>query len=373
MRGSLAEKTSEFMETQLDEARRKLEEQEAKVEAFRIRHSGRLPSQQMTNLQVYQNTQVQLNQLLESVARDEDRKTMLERIYNETLRDPAPVTPAPAAAQTGGDSQSLPTGGSPERRLAAARAMLANLELRLKPEHPDVRRKKREIADLEREVAAAPSTPGGDTASAQTGSLPQDDLRRDRLRQQRAEIEMLGRQIRFKQSEGERLRRELADYRSRLEAVPSLESEETSLTRDLVNLTEAYKLLKTKSEDSKVAANLEVQQIGEQFRVLDMPRLAPKAEAGGRLRSNLMGVGLGLLLGLAIVGLLEFMDTSFRTEADVVNALSLPVVALVPYAPTAADLARARRGRLLFMSSGMAVVTAGAAVFWYMQLWKYIV
>ena len=122
-----------------------------------------------------------------------------------------------------------------------------------------------------------------------------------------------------------------------------------------------------------MAANLEVQQIGEQFRVLDMPRLAPKAEAGGRLRSNLMGVGLGLLLGLAIVGLLEFMDTSFRTEADVVNALSLPVVALVPYAPTAADLARARRGRLLFMSSGMAVVTAGAAVFWYMQLWKYIV
>jgi uncharacterized protein involved in exopolysaccharide biosynthesis len=370
MRGNLAEKTSEFMEAQLDDARRKLEEQEGKLEAFRIRHSGRLPSQQTTNLQVYQTTQLQLNQLLETIARDEDRKAMLERIYNEAVRDPASVAPAPPVGQTGVDSQALPTGGSPERRLAAARAMLANLELRLKPDHPDVRRKKREITDLEREVAASP-TPAGDTAT-QAAPLPQDEVRRDRLRQQRAEIESLGRQIAFKQREADRVRREISDYRARLESVPTLESEEAALTRDLTNLQDAYKALKTKSEDSKVAANLEIQQIGEQFRVLDLPRLSPKAEAGGRLRANMMGIGLGVLLGLALVGFLEFRDTSFRTEADIINALSLPVVALVPYAPTAADHARARRDRILFAGGAAVIVIAGGVVFWYMQLWKFI-
>jgi uncharacterized protein involved in exopolysaccharide biosynthesis len=370
IRGNLAEKTSEFMEAQLDEARRKLVEQEAKVEAFRIRHSGRLPSQQMTNMQVYQNTQIQLNQVEESIARDEDRKTMLERIYNESMRDPIPVAPTAPSGQTSGDSQALPTGGSPERRLATAKAMLAGLELRLKPDHPDVRRKKREIADLEREVAALPpASQGGETPAA---ALPQDEARRDRLRQQRAEIESLGRQIAFKQRDVQRIRAELADYRSRLQSVPSLESEEASLTRDLSNLQDAYKALKTKSEDSKVAANLEQQQIGEQFRVLDQPRLSPRAEAGGRLRMNMMGIALGLFLGLALVGVLEFMDSSFRSEADVVNALALPVVALVPYAPTAADLAREKRGRVVFAGAAAAVVATGGVVFWYMQLWKFI-
>ena len=67
------------------------------------------------------------------------------------------------------------------------------------------------------------------------------------------------------------------------------------------------------------------------------------------------GVVLGLVLGLAIVGFREFRDTSFRTEADVFNVLALPVLAAVPFAPTAADLARDRRQqRAVYMTAAVA-------------------
>ena len=55
--------------------------------------------------------------------------------------------------------------------------------------------------------------------------------------------------------------------------MPGLESEWISLSRDYDTLQESYRGLLQKSEESKVAANLERQQIGEQFRVLDPPRV----------------------------------------------------------------------------------------------------
>src|SRR5262245_53506822 len=53
----LAEGTNQFLEAQLDDARRRLIEQEKKLEAYRKRFSGELPSQLDSNLQAIQNQQ----------------------------------------------------------------------------------------------------------------------------------------------------------------------------------------------------------------------------------------------------------------------------------------------------------------------------
>ena len=42
------------------------------------------------------------------------------------------------------------------------------------------------------------------------------------------------------------------------------------------------------------------------------------------------GLAAGLVLGLALVALLEFRDGSLQTELDVAQVLHLPVVAVVP-------------------------------------------
>jgi polysaccharide chain length determinant protein (PEP-CTERM system associated) len=375
MRGSQANATNQFLERQLAETRTKLEEQERKVEDFRQRYAGRLPTQIQTNLQGVQSTQSTLASTVQNLQRDRDRKFMLERLYNESsaqLNQIAVAAP-PVAGQGGTDPTGLPTQASATQRLAMARAQLEAFELRLKPEHPDIRRQKRIIGDLERQAAAETSQAGtGTSQPAGRVASPEELRRRELLVQQKAELDSLAGQIRFQEAEERRLRAQIADYQTKLDSVPGVESEWTKLDRDYATIQESYKGLLTKSQDAKIAANLEVNQVGEQFKVLDQPQVSDEATTRNRIQINILAAFLGFLIGFAIVAVRELMDTSFRTEGDILNVLALPVLAMVPFAPSAADRARRQRIRLLSSASGAAMLATCAAVFFFLKLWKFL-
>ncbi len=59
-----------------------------------------------------------------------------------------------------------------------------------------------------------------------------------------------------------------------------------ALTRDYDTLQATYRELLSKSENSKMAASLEQRQIGEQFRLLDPPRVPLKPASPNRIRST---------------------------------------------------------------------------------------
>lgn len=373
-RGSQAEQTSAFLEAQLADARARLETQEQKLKTFRERNAGRLPTQTQTNMQGIQNTQLALQATVESLARDRDRKLVLERLYTDASADPPTNAAAPDTSAAGGGRGAppvLPANATPRQKLEAMRGVLAQIETRLSPKHPDVVRTKRVIAELEREVAAGVGEPVSDSGEDRV-LTPEEIRRRDRLREMPAEIESLDRQIAFKEGEERRLRGDVARYQSLLEAVPGTESEWVALTRDYDTLQASYRELLSKSENSKMAANLEQRQIGEQFRILDPPRVPLKPESPNRIRINGLGMVAGLGLGLLLVGFAESRDASMRTQADVLGAIDLPVLVLVPYVSTENDRRRLRRSRwitsaALVMASGMT-----AALFWFLQLWKFI-
>lgn len=376
MREAAADQTSQFLQSQLADAERRLREQDQKLEAFRQRYSGRLPNQLDGNLQALQSTRLELQSLSDSVARDRDRKSVLERLYQGGAQDLENVAVAPpATAGQSADPNALPT-GTAQQRLATARANLAQLELRLKAEHPDVKRAKSQIRDLEQQAAAETRTasvnPGGESTAPRTVS-PEVQNRRERLREQREEINSLGRQIVQKEQQEVSLRARMADYQARIESIPAIESEWNELTRDNNTVQESYKTLLGRSEESKISANLERRQIGEQFRKLDAPRIVDGANGARRIQANAGGIVLGVFVGLLIIAFREFRDSSFRTEADVQNVLSLPVLAAVPFAPTASDLADDRRQQRLLYMSAAAAVTVGGVVAVYLRLWKFIV
>lgn len=367
-RGALAGATNKFLETQLAEARTKLEAQERMLEAFRQRHGQELPTQTQSNMQSLSSTQMQAQSLVESVARDRDRKQMLERLYRDASAEPAAVSPVPAGA--GG---TIVSGATAEQQLASARAVLAGLELRYKPDHPDVARARRQVAELEVKAnQERQSTATGDPSqrSMAVALTPTEQARRERLREMAAEIESLDRQIAFKESEERRVRAEISEYQRRLEAVPGLESEWIKLTRDYDTQQTAYRELLAKSTAAQVAANLEDQDIGERFRIVDAAQVPVNPLPSLRVRYNAGGLVLGLLLGLGIAGLLEVRDQSFRSEADVLEVLSLPVLTTVPYVQTESDKQRVQRRRLtVSLASGLCLAAAGYVV-WTMELWK---
>jgi hypothetical protein len=118
----------------------------------------------------------------------------------------------------------------------------------------------------------------------------------------------------------------------------------------------------TKSEDAKVAADLERRQIGQQFRIIDSARLPEAPTSPNRLRLNLIGASAGLALGLALIALIEYRDSSFRTRDDIVTVLSLPVLAVVPLMITAGERRRAKRRRVMALAATAALAIVAAAV-----------
>src|SRR5439155_22382985 len=139
----LADGTSQFLESQLEDARQRLINHEKKLEGYRGRYAGELPSQLAANLQVIQNAETRVQALDESINRDRDRKLLQERLIADLQTADTSVTVSAA-----------PSAPSAADQLETAIAALGELESRLKPEHPDLIRAKRAIRDLERKVAA---------------------------------------------------------------------------------------------------------------------------------------------------------------------------------------------------------------------------
>lgn len=367
-RGALAGATNRFLESQLSEARVKLETQERLLEAFRERHGKELPTQSQANVQSLSSAQLQAQSLVESAARDRDRKQMLERLYREAANEP-PAAPV-VNIQTGGVTA---VGSSAQQQLDAARGNLTALELRYKPDHPDVARARRQVGELEpkatEEVRAA-ATREPNAAPAVVGNTQSDLARRERLREMAAEVESLDRQLVFKESEERRVRAEVSEYQRRLEAVPGLESEWIKLTRDYDTQQIAYRELLTKSTAAQVAANLEDQDIGERFRIVDPAQVPVHPLPSLRVRYNAGGLAFGLFIGLGIAALLELRDRSFRSDSEVLEVLALPVLASVPRVETLVEMTRRQRRQRMSSLAGAAGVVVAGYVTWTLKLWN---
>jgi polysaccharide chain length determinant protein (PEP-CTERM system associated) len=370
-REKLADTTSEFLKVQAEDAKRQLIEQEKKLEAYRLAHAGELPSQAASNLQGLQSGRVQLQTVVDSINRDRDRQLIKERELADLLApEPAPQ-PAYAAAPGGAAASSSGPGApalAPAEELAQATAQLRVMDGRLTDAHPDVRQLRRRVAQLTAQVEAvrAEEPSPAPAAVAPPPAMTAADLQRDRrIRDTRAELEALNRRILAQQKDQQRLLQETALYQARLEAAPVRESELIELMRDYETLQELYRSLLTKREDSKIAANLERRNVGEQFRVLD-PALVPQRPfSPDRLKLNAVGIFLGLLIGVGIVAALEFMDTTLKSEEDIRTILGLPVIATIPvFAPKVGAGAMGQRIRGRLTGAGAAVLAAGAAIAW---------
>src|SRR5207247_10822329 len=100
-----------------------------------------------SNLQNCRITERTLQSLTVSLSRDSDRKNLLDRVIADATAPDA--EPLPVETVRTGEAPTVPVNASPAKQLEVARAALAALQLRLKPEHPDVIRMKRMINDFE--------------------------------------------------------------------------------------------------------------------------------------------------------------------------------------------------------------------------------
>jgi polysaccharide chain length determinant protein (PEP-CTERM system associated) len=352
-RENLAEGTNRFLDSQLDEARRRLIENERKLEAYRRAHDGELPNQVEANLEGMHNAGMQLQALTEALNRDRDRRLVLERIIADANAAESITAPPPPPGDAG-------SAGTAADELRNAEATLLAMQLRLKPSHPDIAILKRQITQLQRRVEAEDAA---QPVSDET-ITPGEGIRRNRLNESKAEIASLDQQIAAKLEEEKRLHGIVADYQRKIETAPTRETELTDLTRDYETFGQVYRELLTKKSESNITANLERRQIGEQFRMLDPPRLPERPSSPNRPKLYLMGIAAAFGVGLGLSALLEYFDRSMRSEEDVRAALNLLVLATVPVIRGAQISKRRRQLLALSVSVGLAAALTAAVVAW---------
>jgi len=354
-RENLAESTNIFLESQLEEAKNRLVEHERKLEAYRRLHAGELPSQLESNLRAIQTAQLQLQNVNESGNHAQERRLLLERQLADAQTLPAAAVIQPNVAASSPESQaSMPL----SQQLETAEKALDVLKLRYTSDHPDVRRMERTVRELRDRVAEELRRPKPiSVPAADVAESPAEQARQKRVRDLRAHIEIIDRQLAAGQAEESRLKALIDDYQKKVEVVPTRESELVELTRDYDILKKTYDSLLVKREDSKLAANLERRQIGEQFRILDPASLPVRPNNQlKRIGLSLSGAAIGLVLGLLVSALLVYFDSSFGREEDVVRALELPVLALVPSMASESERRKNRFIHVLIDAAGTATV-----------------
>jgi len=253
-------------------------------------------------------------------------------------------------------------------RLAVGeRARLDQLLLsHYKADHPDVRRVQRAVTELEAKLDDESRRPATASAVPDKATTPGERLRQQRIKDLKLQMEDVDRQLAEKQGQEQRLRVSVAEYQAKLDAVPKRESDLIELTRDYTTLQASYQSLLGKREEARLASSLERRNIGEQFKVLDPARAPERPFSPNRIVIDLSGAAGGLVLGILIVALLEYRDSTFKCEDDVSRLLDVRVLALVPLMVSDAER-RTRRWRIALVGAVVVVVMASGAA---LAIWR---
>ena len=312
LRQQHSEDTTQFLAQQLTDAKSKLDEQDAKLAAFKTRNFRSLPDDQKNNLDLLTGLTSQLDAATQALARAQQDKGFAESMLSQQVS-------SWKASLDGTDA------GTPEQQLVPLQAELARLQARYTDDHPDVVKTKRAIAALKKKMADSQNQKPADS-----DKLVKSDVEPQQIALLRAQIHTYEQVITERTREQDHINHQIKDLQARIQSSPIIEQQYKELTRDYQTALEFYNDLLKKRDQSAMASDLERRQEGDEFRVLDPPNLPDKATFPDHRLFAAGGFAGGLALGVGLAYLFEMQDTSFRTETDVENALRLPVLALIP-------------------------------------------
>jgi succinoglycan biosynthesis transport protein ExoP len=334
----LSEATTSSLENDLAEARKNMEEQEAKVATFEARHMGDLPSQLTSNVQTLSSLQSQLQNTQQALDAARQQKHYLQSL-------PQQYQSVQAGKSNSSDGLSAETRVQVlEKELREERVRLNNLKSRYTDDFPDVLALTGTIAQTEQvkkqaedamaanqEAPQTPSTNDPATVGESRGgsAVPMMQVQ-SQLRAN--ELEILNDEQHKKYLEAR-----IAQYQTRLNLTPTTEQELKDISRGYEESKANYNSLLQKEMQSKLAWSLEDRQQAEQFRIVDPASLPTKPSAPNHLLFSLAGLLAGLALGLGLTSLIELVDGRIRQEKDLQGIVSARVLVGIPRLNTEKD------------------------------------
>ena len=305
--------TTDFLKGQLDDAKRNLDEQDAKLAEFQRTYVGKLPGEENTNMGMLTSLNTQLDAATQALTRMEQDKTYGEALLAQQIRE----------VQVPEQQKALPQVQNAE--LQQLMAQEADLTARYTSDYPDVVTVRRKIKELQEQMAKAPAATPAPVAAAPVMKGPEPAS----IQQLRAQLRGLDQAITQKRHDQATIQNQLRQYQDRVASSPMVQEEFKKLTRDYQTAQGFYTDLLAKMNQSKMATDLERRQQGEQFKVMDEPNLPDAPTFPKRGVFLMAGMGAGAMLGLLIVAWIEYRDTAVRSERDIWAFTKLPTLAML--------------------------------------------
>jgi succinoglycan biosynthesis transport protein ExoP len=328
----------EFIEGQLLEYKKRLEESDRATREFREKNPNMVPQSEttlITRLEGFQTAKIEADIRLKELLRKRDN--LQKQLSGEKELTVAFVT----------------RDDSPQGRLTHLNNQLMLLMTRYTDSYPEVIKVKKEIEELKKQIAQAKDSRMEGAGSETSAINPIYQQLKEEFARTDAEIESL-------RARSAELSRQQQQAQGILGRMPKEQEEWAKIQRDRNVYQRIYDDLLQKLENARVSKDLELTDKSATFRIVDpaiLPTLPVKPD---RVKMILLGIVLGIASGLGSVFGLENLDHSFKDEESIENSLKLPVLATVPKIVIEEDEVSAkRRDRKVFTFAGAYLVVIG--------------
>ncbi|MCK5322849.1 MAG: hypothetical protein KAJ45_01840 [Desulfobulbaceae bacterium] len=326
-----ASETSAYVKDELQMAKKSLDKIETTMRDYKLKFYNEMPQQRDVNMSRLNSLQTQYQGNQDSIQDLERTKILIqeqislrkkeisgERQRMLSLMESTGSVPGPGQG-----------GGYELEELSGVRRALKALQIKYTELHPDVRRLKRTIKELEESLAA--KSDSGPESEEVVDTFGSDAVIENQFGQMILQQKGVEYNIERLKKEKEEIRSQIEKYQKWVEAAPVREAEWTALTRDYEQLNRHYQELVARNLAAESAESLERRQKGSQFKIVDPAHFPEKPFKPDFIRIMLVALAIGFGMGGGLSFGLEFLDTSFKDAEELEPYLKLPVVCSIPY------------------------------------------
>ncbi|RLB69452.1 MAG: lipopolysaccharide biosynthesis protein [Deltaproteobacteria bacterium] len=389
-REARATNITSFLQQELDNLKSQINELEDKISRFKQQHEYELPEFNAINLQAVSRLQRDIDQAEMDIRSLNERKIYLEGQL-------AGIDPQGALLSEEGKKIM-----NPKERLKFLRLQLVTLQSQLSAKHPDVKKLRREIAELETQVGDIDDsldkakrleelqgrlvtlkgrlgTKHPDVIKLAkeveilaaelkrlpptAGKLAETNPENPAYINIRTQIASTSMEIKSRRREIEQLKREIAKYQQRIENVPRVERDFTQMSRDYDNAKYKYNEIMNKLMEARVAQGMEESRKGERFTIIDPAQLPERPIKPNRLAIVLIGFVLALGAGVGLGAVRENLNDTIKTEEELGRLTGLPVFTSIPLMESDKERRQKRNKKILIIVLLVAAIAVALLLF----------
>ena len=340
-----AAETSTYTNQELEMAKSVMDEKEAAMRDYKLKHFNEMSDQRVSNVSRLISLQEQYQKKQESILELERTKVLIQdqmsfrkkMINSEPTAAKSPENPIPAEGPSGGDRA---------EQIDKLRSHLSYLLGRYTENHPEVKRIKKMLAQVEAEELANPTvvvSPNQGSPVALSGA-PSKTSSLDRTNVElESQLKNISLSIASIEQEMAELRKTISQFEGWVAAAPVREAEWSSLTREYGELKKHYDLLVAQNLQAISNLNLERRQKGSQFKIEDPAQYSEKPVRPDFIKIMALAIAAGAGLGFGYAFVTSYFDQSFRQLGEIEDFLNVPVVCTIAYIETSQEILQKKR------------------------------